>query len=215
MNAIDIAQFKALATAGAIIIDTRTPEIFCDGFIEDSLSIPFNEGFISTLEELVTAEQKILLVTDAEQTNAVLKALKDSGNTSVEGYLTGGFEAWQNAGNKIDMLITVDADEFAIDYKFDEFYLIDVRPKEEFEKEHAEDAENIVLHDLEQILIDFETTDSYYVYGSTLQEAVTAGSVFRKIGFTRVRVVAADFETVKATGIPWFKQKKKTDSSSK
>jgi len=213
MTALDINQFKALAGAGALIIDTRAAEVFCDGFIEDSISVPFDENFLAQLEEL-TGEQKIILVTDEAQNAAVLKALKDSG-IAAEGYLNGGFDAWKEAGNTIDMLITIEADEFAIDYQFDEFYLVDVRTKEEFEKEHPEDAENVALADLEQILIDFETQDSYYVYGNNARQAITAGSIFRKIGFNRVRVVTADLETIKASGISWFVQKKKTDSSSK
>ena len=109
--------------------------------------------------------------------------------------------------------MTIDADEFAIDYKFDEFFLIDVRDKEVYAKEHAEDSENIMLNDLEQFLIEFETGDSYYIYGNTITEAVTAGSVFKKIGFNRVRVVAADYATISKSGIPLYKQKKTKPSS--
>ena len=113
------------------------------------------------------------------------------------------------------MLITIDAEEFKIDFQYDEFFLIDVRSKEDFAKDHAEDAENIVLNDLEQILIEFEAGDSYYVYANTITEAVTAGSIFKKIGFNRVRAVAADYESIKKSGIPLFEQKKKDKSASK
>ncbi len=209
MQLFDASRFKALIEEGYTVIDTRPPAIFCDGFIAESLSIPFNDNFITTLDELTEAGQKLLLIADEADRAAVAKAIKAAGTTSPEGLLNGGFEAWAKAGYEIDLLIAIEADEFAMDYQFDEFYLVDIRSKEEYAKEHAEDAENIVLNDLEQILTEFETADSYYVYGNTAAEAVTAASVFKRLGFNRVRAVAADYETIKASNIPFFTAKKK------
>ncbi len=215
MNAIEYSQFKELIAQGCVIVDTRKPEVFCESYIKGSVSIPFNENFVDAFDELTEPDQKILLITEETEAAAIAKTLKAAGTENAEGFLQGGFDVWKNADNKIDMLITIDADEFKIDYQFDEFFLIDVRSKEEFAKDHAEDAENIALNDLEQILIEFEPGDSYYVYANSITEAVTAGSIFKKIGFNRVRVVAADYETIKKSGIPLFVQKKKENSSSK
>jgi len=113
------------------------------------------------------------------------------------------------------MLISIDADEFAIDYQFDEFYLVDIRDKEDFEKGHVEDAENISLIDLEPILIEMDTQDMYYLYGETAADAITAGSLLKRNGFQRIRPVAADYDAIKAAGIPLFAPKKKGGSSSK
>lgn len=215
MQAFEAAAFKQLIEDGYAVVDTRKPEIFCEGFIEDSLSIPFNEGFVDALDELTEPGQKILIVADEADIAPITKTLKAAVVVNAEGFLQGGFDAWQNAGYKTDMLIAIDTDEFAIDYQYDEFYLVDVRSKEDYAQECIEDSENIVLNDLEQILIEFETNDSYYIYGNTVTEAVTAGSVFKRIGFNRVRVVAADFETLKKSGIPVFSQKKKDDKAEK
>lgn len=215
MQALEINEFKQLIEQGYAVIDTRKPEIFCDSFIEESINIPFDDNFVDTYDELTEPGQKVIIVADEAHNSGIAKALKGAAIDSAEGYLKGGYEAWQNAGNKTDMLIPIDTDEFAIDYKYDEFFLIDVRSKEEYAKEHVEDSENIVLNDLEQILIEFETNDSYYIYGNTLSEAVTAGSIFKRIGFNRVRVIAAGFEELKAAGIPFFSQKKKDDKAAK
>lgn len=214
MNAIEYNQFKELIAQGHLVVDTRKSEVFCESYIKGSVSIPFDENFIDAYDELTEPDQKILLVTEEAENAAIAKAIKAAGIENTEGFLAGGFDAWKNAHNKFDMLITIDEEEFKIDYQFDEFFLIDVRSKEEFAKDHAEDAENIALNDLEQILIEFEAGDSYYVYANTVTEAVTAGSVFKKIGFNRIRVVAADYETIKKSGIPLFVQKKKENSSS-
>lgn len=214
MQAFTAPQFKALVTEGYVVIDTREPQLFCDGFIPEALSIPYNENFIDNLDELTEPGQKFILVTEDANTAAIAKTIRQSGTATAEGYLQGGFAAWTNAGNDVDMIISIDADEFAMDYQYDEFYLVDIRSKEEFAAEHAEDAENIVLNDLEQILTEFETTDSYYVYGNTAAEAVTAASIFKRLGFDRIRPVAADYDTIKANKIPFFNAKKKDKPAS-
>jgi hydroxyacylglutathione hydrolase len=155
-----------------------------------------------------------LLVADESDISALVKTIKGSGISTVKGYLAGGYEAWLKAGNKFDMIITIDADEFAIDYQFDEFYLIDLRLKEDFEKGHVEDAENIALNDLEPLLIEMETQDMYYLYGETAAQAITAASLLKRNGFQRLRAVAAGYELLDAAGIPMFKPKKKRGSSS-
>jgi hydroxyacylglutathione hydrolase len=214
MQKFELSEFKALDLSGYAIVDTRKPEVFAEGFIAESVSIPFNENFTNSFEELISTELKVLLVADEADVVTLLKAIKGSGINNVAGYLAGGFDAWQKAGNKFDLLISIDADEFALDYQFDEFYLIDLRDKEDFEKGHVEDAENIALIDLEPLLIEMDTQDLYYLYGQTIAEAITAASLLKRNGFHRIRSVAADYDTLKATGIPMFVPKKKGNSSS-
>ena len=112
----------------------------------------------------------------------------------------------------LDMLITIDAEELYLDYRFDEFYLVDVRSKKEFETEHLEYAENIVLNDLELLIIDLDITQSYYVYAGSIAEAVTAGSLFKHYGFNLIKVVADTYDIIKATGISVVQNKKEKSS---
>ena len=214
MQKFEWNELNALDLSGYAIVDARKPEIFTDGFIEDSVSIPFGDNFIDSLQELISADIKVIVVAGESDIPAIVKTVKGSGLSNIVGYLAGGFDAWLKAGNKFDMLIGIDPDEFAIDYQFDEFYLIDVRDKEDFEKGHVEDAENIALIDLEPLLIEMETKDIYYLYGNTAAEAMTAASLLKRNGFERVRPVAADYAAIKATGIPLFAPKKKGNSSS-
>jgi len=214
MQKFEWNELNALDLSGYAIVDARKPEIFTDGFIEDSVSIPFGDNFIDSLQELISADIKVIVVAGESDIPAIVKTVKGSGLSNIVGYLAGGFDAWLKASNKFDMLIGIDPDEFAIDYQFDEFYLVDVRDKDDFEKGHVEDAENIALIDLEPLLIEMETKDIYYLYGNTAAEAMTAASLLKRNGFERVRPVAADYAAIKATGIPLFAPKKKGNTSS-
>ncbi len=215
MQKFELKEFMALDLAGHAIVDTRKSEVFVDAFIEGSVSIPFNDNFINALSELISTDLKVLIIAEEGDIPGLVKTLRGSGLANIEGYLAGGFDAWQSAGNKFDMLVSIDIDEFGIDYQFDEFYLIDLRSKEDFEKDHVEDAENISLIDLEPLLVEMEASDIYYLYGETAEQAITAGSLLKRNGFQRLRPVAADYEAIKAAGIPMFSAKKKGGSNSK
>jgi hydroxyacylglutathione hydrolase len=62
----------------------------------------------------------------------------------VKGFLEGGLSAWHTAGEPIDMIIDVLADELAMDIPFDEnLVVLDVRRETEFADGHIKDAVNI------------------------------------------------------------------------
>ncbi len=208
MKKLSVQQFSELVSAGHLVVDTRKPEVFCDGFVDESISVPFSESFIDAFQELVEDSQPVLIIADAEHVDPLSKIFRLHTQDNVGGYLEGGYEAWRDAGKKIDMLIGVEPDEFAIDYNFDEFYLVDVRPADEYEAEHLEDSENIALIDLEQVLVDLDEPGNYYVYGNTIAETTTAGSIVKRNGFDRVRIVLSYYAGLRESGVPLYKPKK-------
>lgn len=215
MRPIEIAEFISLSAEAYVVVDTRKSEMLSEGFFKDSISIPLDESFINTFQELVGSMQNVILVADENEIPAIMKRIKDTGITNIHGYLSKGRNATEIPAKFIDVLITIDSEELLIDYRFDEFYLIDVRTLEEFEKEHLEHAENISLNDLEQLLIALDASKSYYVYADTAVNAVTAGSIFKRSGFDLVKVIAGNFENIKASGIPLIGKNKNEKSSAK
>lgn len=213
MQAWQVADFERLGGEGYTIIDVRSAEDLFAGIIPGSISVQAGEGFLERLAEVLEDEEKFLLVTSEEQRPALERLVKGSGLSTYSGYLQGGYDAWVEAGKPIDVLIIIEADELKMDYQFDEFYLIDVRTPEEFAEERLEDAENVALADLVQALTTLDANQSYYVYGAKSADALTAGSLFKRAGFERVRIVADDYEQIKQAGIPLYKKKKEKPGS--
>ncbi len=213
MQAWQVADFERLGGEGYTVIDVRSTEDLLVGIIPGSISITPGPGFLERLNEVLEDEEKFLLVTPEEARISLERAIKASGLTTYGGYLEGGFEAWVQAGKPIDVLITIEADELKMDYRFDEFYLIDVRTAEEFAEERLEDSEHIALADLAQALTTLDVNQSYYVYAATGADALTAGSMFKRAGFERVRIVTDEYETIKKAGIPLYKKKKEKPGS--
>ena len=212
MDFLKTNEIAALQKEGALIIDTRPADVFCLGFLDGAVSVPFNEQFTERLSELFETGSDFVFVTDESSHAAVFKVVKASGLGNAKGFITGNYDTWRDAGLAVDILISIEADEFVADYRFDEFYLLDLRSREDYESQHAEDSENIALSDLEQLLVDLDSNESYYLYGNTAEDAITGGSLLKKAGFQRVRAIAEPFEAIKKPGVDWYVRKKKDGS---
>lgn len=210
MRTVELSELlRKPAIENLLLVDTRNTEDFCEGFIKGSVSIPFGDNFLPTLQDLSEESHRIVFVSEPEAIPAMQQLLKGAALANIEGFLNGGFAAWKAQGHKFDMIICIDADEFAMDYQFDEFYLVDTRPKEDFRKEHVEDAENVPLEDYVEIMDELDTEASYYIYGAAASDAVTAASVFKRFGLERVRIIMANYESLKSTSVPFYTAKKK------
>lgn len=208
MEPLNAADFFELLKSEVILIDTRSHSSFCDGFAVSAVSVPLGENFTERLRKVTDTEVPLAVFTDAQSRSEVVKALRGDGAVKLAGYYQEPIEDWKKHGYETDVLVAIDAEEFAMDYNYDEFYLIDVRTKEDFGESHAEDAQNIPLEDILTAVAELSEEGSYYIYGNTPEEAVSAASIFRRAGFVRVRAIAATYEELNKTKIPFFKKKK-------
>lgn len=213
MNPLTIKETAILSDGGAIIIDTRPSAIFVQGFIPGSIHIPLSDHFKVYAELVLDPEYNAVVIAEKDREEKACRDLIKTGVVTVAGYLDGGYEAWLTAGGTPDLIIDIDTEEFGIDYKFDEFYLIDIRPDEEYEAEHIEYAENIPLTEIEESIPALNAGSSYYIYGSSIEDAAFAASVFRRNDFYKLRVVTVGYEELKGGDLPVVKKKKPKNDS--
>jgi rhodanese-related sulfurtransferase len=208
MNLISIEELKQQTADGARVIDTRPSAVFIEGLIPRSFHLPHSENFLEYAELLLEPDMKLVLLTEVGKETVISRDLLKTGFANVTGIIEGGYEAWVNAGGKIDLIIDVTAEEFELDFKFDEFYLIDLRTEDQYEEEHFEYAENLPLADLEEAIPDLNPDVTYYLYGNSFEDATFAAALFKRGGFHKLRVVNEGYEALKNTGIPVTKKKK-------
>ncbi|MFN9854857.1 MAG: MBL fold metallo-hydrolase, partial [Bacteroidota bacterium] len=147
LRSLSVAAFKELAAQeDVIVLDTRPSQEFPGGFIPGSISIGLDGRFAEWAGSLLSFRQPILLVTTPGKERETIVRLARVGFDKMIGYLEGGFEAWQQAGEPIDMIIDVDADELVMDMQFDPNLVIaDVRTETECATGHFKDAINMPL----------------------------------------------------------------------
>src|SRR5258706_3118085 len=119
MIALSLTDFKNKMKEEVIVIDTREATVFTQGFIPGSVFIGLEGRFAEWAGSILSFEQRMILVTEKGKEEETIVRLARVGFDKVEGYLKGGFEAWKKAGENIDMIIDIEADEMEMDLKYD------------------------------------------------------------------------------------------------
>ena len=207
LQPLTVAAFKEkLAETEALLLDTRPVAMFTVGFVPGAVFIGLEGRFAEWAGSLLPFDQPILLITEAGQEKETLIRMARVGFDKIIGYLEGGFEAWQQAGETIDMIIDVEADELAMDIPFDEnLVVVDVRKEVEFADGHVKDAINLPLASLTDPgnLADFNDTHNLYIHCAGGYRSVIAASLIKRQGIHNLRNVVGGWARIKeATKIP-------------
>ena len=200
MHALSVANFKKEISEETIILDTRKSETFTLGFVPGSISIGLEGRFAEWAGSLLSFKAPILLVTDAGMEKETIIRLARVGFDNVKGYLEGSFEAWQQAGEDIDMIIEVEADELMMDIPHDpNLLVIDVRRPTEFADGHLKDARNIPLDEMTDpgTIAMLEETQNLYVHCQGGYRSVIAASMMKRQGLHNLRNIVGGWNKIK------------------
>jgi hydroxyacylglutathione hydrolase len=199
-KALSIEEFKTLAKDDVIILDTRHATIFTQGFVPGSIFIGLEHRYAEWAGSLLSFNKKIILVTEAGTEEESVVRLARVGFDKMAGCLQGGFEAWKNAGEKVDMIIDVEPDELLMDLPHDpNITVLDVRKETEFADGHLKDAANLPLLDMIDLtlLAQFEEEENIYVHCAGGYRSVIASSILKKEGIHNLRNVLGGWSKIK------------------
>jgi hydroxyacylglutathione hydrolase len=201
LQPLDLAGFKRwIGEEEAILLDTRSSQVFVRGFVPGSISIGLDGRFAEWAGSLLPFDRPIVLVTAPGEEKESLVRLARVGFDKMKGYLEGGFPAWQHAGEPIDMIIDVLPDELAMDIPFDEnLVVIDVRRETEFADGHIKDAINIPLQDLADpiSMANLQEQFNLYVHCGGGYRSIIASSLLKRQGIHNVRNVTGGWKLIK------------------
>lgn len=210
MTALSIDAFKQLLKQPkTVLLDTRPAATFTTGFVPGSISIGLEGRFAEWAGALLSFDENIVLVCEQGKEEESITRLARVGFEKISGYLSGGFEAWQQAGEDIDMIIDVEADELAMDLPHDDnLVVVDVRKETEFAEGHVKDAVNLPLAEMNDpgLIANIEDRDNLYVHCAGGYRSVIASSILKKQGFHNLRNVVGGFEKIKEQKIDIVKE---------
>jgi hydroxyacylglutathione hydrolase len=199
-KALSIDEFKNIAKEDVIILDTRHASIFTHGFVPNSIFIGLEGRYAEWAGSLLPFNKKIILVTEPGKEEESVIRLSRVGFDKMVGYLDGGFEAWKNAGEKIDMIVDVEPDELIMDLPHDpNITVLDVRKETEFADGHLVDASNLPLAEMTDVtlLAQFEENENIYVHCAGGYRSVIAASILKKEGIHNIRNVLGGWAKIK------------------
>lgn len=202
MQALSPAEFEAAANGtGALLLDTRNPAIFCKGFIPNAINIGLDGQFAPWVGALLPdVKQEILIIAELGREEETLTRLARVGYDQVIGYLDGSFDAWSAAGNEVDTVTRITADQLASQLS-NETILIDVRKPGEFEAEHVKDARSIPLDFINDHLSEFPKNQPFIIHCAGGYRSMMAASILKARGWDNFQEVEGGFNAISKTGI--------------
>jgi glyoxylase-like metal-dependent hydrolase (beta-lactamase superfamily II)/rhodanese-related sulfurtransferase len=200
-KALSVEDFKKEVINGALILDVRTQADFCKGFIKDSLFIGLNGTFAMWVGALIhDIKQKIVLITPEGAEEEAVVRLARVGYDHCIGYLKGGVDAYQYAGETLETIQSITAEELA--KKIDSVAIVDVRKQGEYEAEHVENVIHCSLDYIADEQNKLDKNKTYYVHCGGGYRSIIAISVLKRNGFAKLIDVLEGFGAIQKTNIP-------------
>jgi len=200
LTPLSVNAFKKLISEDVLVLDTRHASIFTQGHIPTSIFIGLEGRFAEWAGSILPFDKPIILVTENSKEEETVIRLSRVGFDKMQGYLKGGFEAWQAAGEKVDMIVDVEADELAMDIPHDpNLVVVDVRRETEYADGHLKDAQNLPLHEMTDVahITQFDDSQNLYIHCAGGYRSVIAASILKKEGIHNLRNVLGGWAKIK------------------
>ncbi|MEY3983853.1 MAG: hypothetical protein RL160_1412, partial [Bacteroidota bacterium] len=192
--------FEAAANeTEALIIDTRDAEVFARGFIPNSINIGIDGSFATWVGTLVPdVKQELLIVAEPGREEEIITRLARVGFDNCIGYLDGGFEAWKKAGNEVDSVKRIDADELYQLMKVQpDLQLLDVRKKSEYDSEHVIGAINAPLDYVNDSQSMVNRAKTAYIHCAGGYRSMIFTSILKARGYEQLIDVRGGFKAIR------------------
>ncbi len=194
-------EFEELANeTHAVVLDTRPPEVFAQGFIPNSINIGIDGGFAPWVGALIPdIRQTILLVTEEGREEEVVTRLARVGYDQTIGYLKDSFSAWEAAGKETDIIESITPEEMA-ERQNGNTMILDVRKASEYASEHIEGALNIPLDYINNLIHEIDKEKICFVHCAGGYRSMIFSSILRARGYRNLIDIKGGFKAIKESG---------------
>ena len=202
-QALTPAAFEAAANeTGALMLDTRDPQVFANGFVPNSINIGIDGSFAPWVGALIPdVNQPLLIIAEQGREEEVVTRLARVGYDNALGYLQGGFESWVASGKEKDQIVSITADELAdIQQRNPQVEILDVRRQGEYEAEHIRNVKHAPLDYINDAMAEINNDVPVYVHCAGGYRSMIFTSILRARGFTNLIDVKGGYKAIKESG---------------
>lgn len=199
-NAFEVAAEES----GALILDTRNPKEFYQGFVPQSINIGIDGGFAPWVGAMIMdVQQPILLITDEGREEETIIRLSRVGFDNVLGYLKGSFAEWKAAGKEIDTIDRISPEEFAQKFDKETSKVVDVRKESEYAAQYVEEAYNKPLDFINEWVRDINPDEHFFMHCAGGYRSMIAASILQARGYRNFTEIEGGFGQIqKQEAIP-------------
>lgn len=195
-------EVQELLDRGTRLVDTRMPQAFAGGHVPRSYNI-WLDGLSAMTGWLIPVGAPMALVLpESVEIERAARVLYRMGYERVQGYLRGGFEAWQNDGREVEHTATITTPELQGRYRRDDHVVLDVREPREWEEGSIPGALQVFVGELENRLDALPRDRAVVTMCSVGHRGGAAASILARHGFRRVANYLGGMKAWKRAGLP-------------
>lgn len=181
---------------GAVVFDTRTPEIFTAGHVPGAISIPPGQQFSTYAGWYIDYEVPTYLIATSGRMDDLTTQLRAIGVDNLPGYFP--YEQVEDSQS----LPTITVEDAAPRIQSGEAVLLDVRARSEYDESHIEGAQHIHYGNMPEHLDELPRDREIIIHCASGTRSLIAASVLQRYGFTNVANMQGGIDAWQAAGLP-------------
>jgi len=203
-KALELAEFKK-QLSDAIVLDVRKSADFLKAHVPGSIFIGIDGQFAPWVGTVIEdINQKIVLVAPEGREEETILRLSRVGYDNCVGYLKGGINAWVEAGEAVENITSVTADDFS-KLNVSNLNVLDVRKPGEYANGHLENVENYPLDFIANWARNFKSEQPTYIHCAGGYRSVIAASLLKKLGHHQLIDIAGGYSSIQKTDLKLVK----------
>ncbi len=179
-------EFDRMRHEGAVVLDTRAPEVFALGHVPGSVNIGIDGDFAVWTGTLYPFTTDFLLVTENDRAKESVTRLARIGYDRVTGILEGGIESWIKSGRPVDHIPLISPVEFEKLAESGKYVVLDVRRPAETEQKRLRFAKSLPLSEFVSRLNQLDRNEKYIVCCAGGYRSMIASSIMKAAGIEEV-----------------------------
>lgn len=170
----------------SVVVDTRLDrEEYMRFHLEGSIYAPLNKSFNTVVGSYVTEEKDIYLIIDEENVREAVVDLVRIGLDNVKGFVNPSeLEAYQKEGGNVASIESINFEQVDELLQDDDYLVLDVRKKSEFDEGHLPGAINIAHTRLLDRIVEVPTDKTLLVHCKSGARSSAAVSLLEQHGFS-------------------------------
>jgi len=200
------AEVAELISHGYVVLDVRTAAEFGAAHIPGSINIGLGGQFAIWAASLISLQSPIVIVADSEaKVDEAQTRLARVGIESAQGYLTGGMDAWSEAGLEVAAVPQITVDELNdLIARETDIQVLDVRRPPEYTSGHVPGAIAEPLSNLKERVpvLELEPSNLTAVICASGYRSSAATSILQQHGFANLLNVTGGTSAWIAAGYP-------------
>lgn len=183
LSPMDLRQVQAASAAGAVLLDTRTPQDYAAGHLAGSLNVGLAGRFAETAGMVVRPDQDIVLIADSGSEAEAALRLGRIGYDRVLGYLANPAASFTELGSILETSHRVDVREFDAARASGAATILDVRNPGEVEAGAVPGSLRIPLADILRRTGEIPADRPVLVHCAGGWRSSVGASLLRRLGY--------------------------------